>query len=200
MLTDQSFYTSVLYQPVSPLESAGDVPVLPDAQRLCGQWLELVGLLLKDLLGPQCSSGLTLPQQTADTASYRRRVRVSPAGGEPGLWTWRGRGAALRCVSTTEMLCSHYIIYLIIMYVFSSLENSLVASHAIIDRKVKCNHPVFNTYLLDTYIFSTLICMLYVIQTLLFKSSVSVSKNTFCKEKSMIFFKEILNTLYLINT
>lgn len=153
MLTDQSFYTSVLYQPVSPLESAGDVPVLPDAQRLCGQWLELVGLLLKDLLGPQCSSGLTLPQQTADTASYRRRVRVSPAGGEPGLWTWRGRGAALRCVSTTEMLCSHYIIYLIIMYVFSSLENPLVASHAIIDRKVKCNHPVFNTYLLDTYIY-----------------------------------------------
>ncbi len=174
MLTDQSFYSSVLYQPVSPLESAGDVPVLPDAQRLCGQWLELVGLLLKDLLGPQCSSGLTVPQQTADTASYRRRVRVSPAGGEPGLWTWRGRGAALRCVSTTEMLCSHYIIHLIIMYVFSSLENSLVACHAITDRKAKCN-----LYISLRHIFSTLICMLYVIQTLLFKGSASVSKNTF---------------------
>lgn len=65
--------------------------------------MEHVGLLHQDLLGPQCSSGHTLPQQTAGTASYWRRVRVPQPGGKSDLWTWRKRGAALRCVSTMDM-------------------------------------------------------------------------------------------------
>ncbi len=67
-------------------------------------------------------------------------------------------GAALRCVSTAEMLCSHYIIHLIIMYVFSSLENSLVACHAITDRKAKCNLYISLRHLNIFYTYMHAIC------------------------------------------